>query len=111
MSAEIKATEVVFSSPCDVGEPKRIMLGNTVVEASYGSIERKLPFAIKLRDFELERYPGSMSPASYASEVSVIGSAAQKFDFRIYMNHILDYEGYRFFQSSFDQMNLARFFQ
>lgn len=107
VSGDKKATEVVLGSPGDVGEPKRIMLGNTVVEASYGSIERKLPFAIKLRDFELERYPGSMSPASYASEVSVIDPAAQKFDFRIYMNHILDYEGYRFFQSSFDQDELG----
>ncbi|MDD5159418.1 MAG: cytochrome c biogenesis protein CcsA [Sulfuricurvum sp.] len=107
VSGDKKSTEVVLGSPGDVGEPKRIMLGDTVIEASYGSIERKLPFAIKLRDFELERYPGSMSPASYASEVSVIDPAAQKFDFRIYMNHILDYQGYRFFQSSFDQDELG----
>ena len=29
-------------------------------------------FAIKLNDFQLDRYPGSMSPSSYASEVTVI---------------------------------------
>jgi cytochrome c-type biogenesis protein CcsB len=103
-----KATEVVLGTPGDVGEAKKITLGDTVIEASYGSIERKLPFAIALRDFQLERYPGSMSPASYASEVSVVDPANQeKFDFRIYMNHILDYEEYRFFQSSFDQDELG----
>lgn len=101
---EKKATEVILGSPGEVGESKTIHLGDTTIEASYGSIERKLPFSIALRDFQLERYPGSMSPASYASEVTVEDPANQeKFDFRIYMNHILDYEGYRFFQSSFDQ--------
>jgi cytochrome c-type biogenesis protein CcsB len=99
-----KATEVVLGLPGEIGESKTILLGDTTIEASYGSIERKLPFSIALRDFQLERYPGSMSPASYASEVTVEDPGNQeKFDFRIYMNHILDYEGYRFFQSSFDQ--------
>lgn len=107
-SKENKATEVVMGTPGDVGEYKKITLGDMTIEASYGSIERKLPFRIALRDFQLERYPGSMSPASYASEVSVEDPANQeKFDFRIYMNHILDYEGYRFFQSSFDQDELG----
>ena len=108
VSGDKKATEVVLGSVGEVGEAKKVVLGDISVEASYGSIERKLPFAIALRDFELERYPGSMSPASYASEVSVIDPANQeKFDFRIYMNHILDYQGYRFFQSSFDQDELG----
>ncbi len=108
VSGDKKATEIILGTPGNVGEAKKIILGDLIIEASYGSIERKLPFAIALRDFELERYPGSMSPASYASEVSVIDPANQeKFDFRIYMNHILDYQGYRFFQSSFDQDELG----
>lgn len=108
VSGDKKATEVVLGTPGEVGEAKKIVLGDTVVEVAYGSIERKVPFSVALRDFELERYPGSMSPASYASEVSVIDAANQeKFDFRIYMNHILDYQGYRFFQSSFDQDELG----
>jgi cytochrome c-type biogenesis protein CcsB len=107
-SKENKAVEVVLGAPGDVGEFKKIVLGDMTIEASYGSIERKLPFGLALRDFQLERYPGSMSPASYASEVTVEDPANQeKFDFRIYMNHILDYEGYRFFQSSFDQDELG----
>ncbi len=107
-SGDKKATEVVLGSVGEVGEAKKIVLGDMSVEVSYGSIERKLPFAIGLRDFELERYPGSMSPASYASEVTLLDPKNQeKFDFRIYMNHILDYQGYRFFQSSFDQDELG----
>lgn len=103
-----KETAVVLGSVGDIGEAKKVVLDDTIINVAYGSIERKLPFSIALRDFELERYPGSMSPASYASEVSVIDPANQeKFDFRIYMNHILDYEGYRFFQSSFDQDELG----
>ncbi len=63
----------------------------------------KLPFALKLIDFQLERYPGSMSPSSYASEVKLIDKEEGiEMPFRIYMNHVLDHRGYRFFQSSYD---------
>ncbi|OHD88409.1 cytochrome c biogenesis protein CcsA [Sulfuricurvum sp. RIFCSPLOWO2_12_FULL_43_24] len=106
--ADKKESIVVLGSVGEIGEGKKVALDDMVIEVAYGSIERKIPFAVALRDFELERYPGSMSPASYASEVSVIDPANQeKFDFRIYMNHILDYQGYRFFQSSFDQDELG----
>lgn len=71
---------------------------------SYGSKHIYLPFYIQLRDFQLDRYPGSMSPASFASEVTLIDEANEvEEDHRIYMNHVLDYAGYRLFQSSYDQ--------
>ncbi len=84
-----------------VGEPVNVKVGNLDVELVYGAKKITLPFALKLRDFQLERYPGSMSPSSYASEVTVI-DGNRSFDYRIYMNHVLDYKGYRFFQSSYD---------
>ncbi|WP_372918716.1 cytochrome c biogenesis protein CcsA [Salegentibacter sp.] len=68
---------------------------------AYGPREEMLPFALQLRDFELERYPGSESPASYASEVQVIDHD-NSFPYRIYMNNVLDYKGYRFYQASYD---------
>ena len=68
---------------------------------NYGSKQFQVPFSVKLRDFQLERYPGSMSPKSYASEITVIDNE-KVFDFRIFMNHVLDYKGYRFFQSSYN---------
>ena len=70
---------------------------------SWGSDVLTLPFSIKLNDFQLDRYPGSRSPMSYASEVEVIDHQKNLIiPFRIYMNHVLDYDGYRFFQSSYD---------
>ena len=68
---------------------------------SYGSKQFQIPFSVKLRDFQLERYPGSMSPKSYASEITVV-DGDDVFDFRIFMNHVLDHKGYRFFQSSYN---------
>ena len=76
---------------------------NTTVYLSYGSKKLTVPFAIKLNDFQLDRYPGSMSPSSYASEVTVIDKQNDvKYDYRIFMNSTLKYGGYQFFQSSYD---------
>ena len=70
---------------------------------AYGALPVETPFHIFLRDFELDRYPGSDSPASYASEVTVVDKELNKsFDKRIFMNSVMDYRGYRFFQSSYD---------
>ncbi len=84
------------------GIPKIEDFGDTVVTLEYGSKVLELPFAIKLRDFELERYPGSMSPSSYASEVTVIKRDGQKYDYRIFMNRTLHEGNFLFFQSSYD---------
>jgi len=70
----------------------------------YGEKPVELPFSIYLKDFILDRYAGSMSPSSYASEVTLIDSRKNlKEDHRVFMNNVLDYEKYRFFQSSYDQ--------
>lgn len=68
---------------------------------SYGAMPIEIPFAVKLNDFQLERYPGSESPSSYASEVTVLDGDTQM-PFRIYMNNVLDYGGFRFYQASYD---------
>jgi len=84
--------------------PKDVLVDGEKLKVVYGSEEIELPFSIKLRDFQLERYPASNSPSSYASEVTLVDKpAGVNMDFRIYMNHVLDYKGYRFFQSSYDQ--------
>lgn len=70
---------------------------------SYGAKHIALPFSLRLYDFIMDRYPGTNSAASYASEVQLVDKRKNLAeDHRIYMNHILNYEGYRFFQSSFD---------
>ena len=68
---------------------------------SYGAMPIEIPFEVKLNEFQLERYPGSESPSSYASEVTVIDGDT-KMPFRIYMNNVLDYGGFRFYQASYD---------
>ena len=84
-------------------EPEVFKIGDLHFALRYGSIAKDLGFTIKLNDFQLEKYPGSMSPKSYASEVTIIDRKDNKtFDFRIYMNNILDYKGFRFFQSSYN---------
>jgi cytochrome c-type biogenesis protein CcsB len=77
--------------------------GNTV-ELNYGSKATALPFSIKLNKFILERYPGSSSPSGYKSDVVLLDKRENiEKPFMIFMNNILKYKGYRFYQSSFDR--------
>lgn len=65
---------------------------------------KNLPFDIYLQDFSIEYYPGSNSPSSYSSYVKVFNKEGKAIiDYHIYMNHILKYKGWRFFQTSFDE--------
>lgn len=94
----------VFSDSNPLTQAAQCQLGNVKVGLSYGIMPQLLPFSITLRDFQLERYPGSNSPSSYASEITVTDSERKiQRPFRIFMNNILNYRGYRFFQSSYDQ--------
>ncbi|MBK5209714.1 MAG: cytochrome c biogenesis protein CcsA [Flavobacteriaceae bacterium] len=81
--------------------PTQFSIGKLNFRMSYGAMQMQLPFSIKLNDFQLDNYPGSNSAMSFASEVTVI-SPEETFDFRIFMNHILNYKGYKFFQSSYN---------
>jgi len=72
-------------------------------EIAYGSNATLLPFKLLLNDFILERYPGSDSPSGYRSDVILIDEPENvKMPFEIYMNNVLKYKGYRFYQSSYD---------
>ncbi|WP_434579855.1 cytochrome c biogenesis protein CcsA [Sulfurimonas sp. NW15] len=94
---------LVYSQKGMLGVPSEVDINGLHVSVAYGSKEIKIPFTLKLLDFELDRYPGSMSPASYASEVELIDKEMGiDMKYRIYMNHILEHRNYRFFQSSYD---------
>ena len=94
----------VFTREGVILPPVGCTINGIKVSLAYGPIVRELPFSILLRDFQLERYPGSKSPSSYASEITLTDQSASVIrPFRIFMNNILKYKGYRFFQSSFDQ--------
>jgi cytochrome c-type biogenesis protein CcsB len=81
-----------------------VPLEGVSLKLAYGTRIIPLPFSIQLNKFELDRYAGSMSPSSYASEVTLIDQQkGVRFDHRIFMNNVLDYGGFRFFQSSYDK--------
>ncbi|WP_309498550.1 cytochrome c biogenesis protein CcsA [Sulfurovum sp.] len=87
-----------------VGKIEKMDLNGVHIDMRVGAKMIDIPFSIKLENFELERYPGSMTPASYSSDVVLIDKEQNiNMAYKIYMNHILDHRNYRFFQSSYDQ--------
>lgn len=79
----------------------KVQVGGVAFSLRYGSKVYELPFAVRLNDFIAEKYPGTETGyASFMSKVTV-QDANRPFDYDIYMNHVLDHQGYRFFQSSF----------
>jgi cytochrome c-type biogenesis protein CcsB len=86
------------------GQSEDLKLPKGNISIRYGSLPIELPFSIKLNNFQIERYPGSESPSSYTSEVTVTDPVNnRKMDYRIFMNNVLNYGGYRFYQSSYDR--------
>ena len=94
----------VYGQKGAIGRPAQLSYPNLNMSIAYGAKEAVLPFSIKLNKFIMDKYPGTNSASSYASEVQLIDTRKNVTkDFRIYMNNILNYDGYRFFQSSFDK--------
>ena len=96
-------TVTLIGTKGSVGEAKTVKIENIDYTFFYGNKAYTLPFSIKLNDFIAQKYPGTeRSFSSFESQVTVLDKSSV-FDYRIFMNNILDYKGYRFFQSSFDQ--------
>jgi cytochrome c-type biogenesis protein CcsB len=94
----------LWDSESEIAGRTSAVIDGKTVEINYGSKITNLPFSLKLNDFILERYPGSNSPSGYKSDVVLVDKAANlEKPFMIFMNNILKYKGYRFYQSSFDK--------
>ncbi len=94
-------TVTVLGSKGKLGDSKTVKIGKIDYTFFYGSKAYVLPFKIKLNDFIAQKYPGTeKSYSSFESKVTV--QDKESFDARIFMNNVLDYDGYRFFQSGFD---------
>ncbi|WP_185869648.1 cytochrome c biogenesis protein CcsA [Blattabacterium cuenoti] len=78
-----------------------ILLNNHKISIGYGSIFLDIPFFLRLNKFKVENYPGSDFPSFFMSNVTIIDKKNKK-NYHIYMNNVLDYKGYRFFQSGYD---------
>lgn len=97
-------TITLFGSKGKQSEPKSFKLGNLDFTFFYGSKIHQLPFQVKLNDFIADKYPGSdKSFSAFKSKLEIKDIEAKKtFQDSVFMNHILDYKGYRLFQASFD---------
>ena len=85
-----------------------LIAGNKVssfVEQESGR-EIDLPFTLLLDSFRVEYYPGTEAPADYISHIRVLrpgqGADSSSCSRTVSMNRILSEQGFRFYQSSFD---------
>jgi len=93
----------VFNNSSYAAEFEEFSFDGTNIIFGFGNKPYELPFSIYLKNFIFEKYPGSESPSSYKSEVKLIDKRSNiNEDYSIYMNNVLDYNKYRFFQSSYD---------
>jgi cytochrome c-type biogenesis protein CcsB len=85
-----------------IATEERFTFNEMLYSIQYGSVPIRLPFSLACNEFTLNKYPGSSSPSSYESIVTVIDNRnnVQKTQ-KIFMNNVMDYDGYRFFQSSY----------
>lgn len=79
---------------------KDVQINGMNISVGFGSKILRTPFSIRLDDFILDRYPGSTNPSSFESEITVIDEGKEMPE-HIYMNNVMDYKGYRFFQASY----------
>ncbi len=75
--------------------------GQTVSSMRTTDEQRLLPFSIRLDDFKLVRYPGSHSPSSFESFLTIRTEEGERRE-HIYMNKVIYEQGYRLYQSSYD---------
>ena len=59
------------------------------------------PFSVELKDFRIEYYHGSSAPRDYVSTIGIL-TGNEDIEAAIAMNKIFRYQGYRFYQASYD---------
>ena len=77
-------------------------VSNMMRDEGAGMGNTSLPFSVTLDDFRLQRYPGSHSPMSYESDLVIKKGDEVPVQATVRMNKVIDIDGYRLFQSSFD---------
>lgn len=82
--------------------PVMFELNGLFYDMSYGPKMIEVPFEVGCIDFRLDRYPGSNVASSYESDLQIIDTARNyNHEQTVFMNNVMDYRGYRFFQSSY----------
>lgn len=77
----------------------RIYLSDRMYIVSYGNRQLELSFPMRLKDFRVGKYEGTERAASYESDVIVPG----RDPVLISMNEPLHFEGFTFYQASFEK--------
>lgn len=85
-----------------IPSPTMFELNGLFYDMTYGPKIIDLPFKVGCDDFRLERYPGSNVASSYESDLEIIDDQ-RNYNRKqtVFMNNVMDYRGYRFFQSSY----------
>jgi len=103
-SEGIQREVTLLGSKGKMGIPFTFQQGNLEYTLFFGSKLYNLPFYIHLNDFVAEKYPGTENGfSSFKSKITV--EDQKSFEYEVYMNNVLDYKGYRFFQASYDYSN------
>lgn len=88
------------------GDAGTIHLRNGEYASSFVSDDGEecgLPFSITLENFEISYYKGTSAPMDYTSRINISDGDGNGQEFEISMNNICRYNGYRLYQSSYDE--------
>lgn len=99
-SGKEKDTLLIKGGKGVTGYSASLRINGLNVAVGFGSKVLYTDFYLRCDDFLLDRYPGSNNPSSYESKITVLDKGTER-QHRIYMNNVLDYQGYRFFQASY----------
>lgn len=75
----------------------------TAAYTDENGMRRPLPFTVTLKKFSTEYYPGTEAPSDYISQITITTPNGKTENKRISMNNIAFVEGWRLYQSSFDE--------
>ncbi|MGE4268634.1 MAG: cytochrome c biogenesis protein ResB [Deferribacterales bacterium] len=70
---------------------------NTIVNANNAT--RKLPFSVRLDNFDVKYYENSVKPELYRSEIAIIENG-KEISKEVMVNSPIEYKGYRIFQTN-----------
>ena len=93
----------VFGGTSYSGDVEKVDFSDASFNLVYGPEKIYLPFKIRLENFIMDRYVNSQSPSSFKSDITLFDEVdGLVMPYSIFMNNVLNYKGYRFFQSSYD---------
>jgi cytochrome c biogenesis protein ResB len=85
-----------------LGDRAVLHVADRDIEIGYFPKRVVLPFSVRLDRFTIEHDQGTLTPASYASRVTVLGGKGQQ-DVTISMNEPLQLNGYTLYQASYEE--------